>query len=197
MALVAQPPRRKCATSSPSAGRSAIYPSQRRPAASNQLLLLSRNPYVNPLARPVHNPSSRLSVSESSLTTRSQTAAKTALLLDNTQLKESIVQVSSAASLEELSADKSGQPSGSSEEISQEDKPRARILAEYLAHGYTVSDKAVERAIALDSESLAPHVQTACTANTTYRPTRLLRPLYISSPAVRYQVPCDRQSEKR
>lgn len=36
--------------------------------------------------------------------------------------------------------------------VDQEDKPRSRILAEYLAHGYTVSDKAIERAIALDKQ---------------------------------------------
>lgn len=78
---------------------------------------------------------------------------QTALLLDNTQLKDHLVSVSSAASLEELSADKSGEPSsGSSDELDQEDKPRARIIAEYLAHGYTVSDKAVERALALDNQ---------------------------------------------
>ena len=75
------------------------------------------------------------------------------MLLDNTQLGNSQVQVSSAASLDDLggktaeSADKSDD-----HDISQEDKPRARIVAEYLAHGYTISDKAIERAIALDNK---------------------------------------------
>lgn len=138
-------------TSSPSAARLATCQSPKKPTATSQQQSPSRSQYVRPLSHIGLYSSSHVSACEW-LTLLSQTAAKTALLLDNTQLKESIVQVSSAASLEELSADKSGQPSGSSEEISQEDKPRARILAEYLAHGYTVSDKAVERAIALDSK---------------------------------------------
>lgn len=60
--------------------------------------------------------------------------------------------MSTASTLEELSSDKSGEPTSTSGDISQEDKPRARILAEYLAHGYTISDKAVERAIGLDQQ---------------------------------------------
>ena len=81
------------------------------------------------------------------------TAAKTALLLDNTQLGPNLVHVSPAASLAELSSPKSGeQHPQHQEDVPQEDKPRSRILAEYLAHGYTVSDKAIERAIALDKQ---------------------------------------------
>lgn len=37
-------------------------------------------------------------------------------------------------------------------DISQEDKPRSRIVAEYLAHGYVISDVALQRAIALDNK---------------------------------------------
>ena len=37
-------------------------------------------------------------------------------------------------------------------QVTQEDKPRSRIIAEYLAQGYTISDKAIERAIALDKQ---------------------------------------------
>ena len=37
-------------------------------------------------------------------------------------------------------------------EIAQEDKPRSRIVAEYLAHGYVVSDGAIQKAIALDQK---------------------------------------------
>lgn len=37
-------------------------------------------------------------------------------------------------------------------DISQEDKPRSRIVAEYLAHGYVISDTAIQRAIALDNK---------------------------------------------
>lgn len=38
------------------------------------------------------------------------------------------------------------------ENITQEDKPRSRIVAEYLAHGYVLSDTALQRAIALDNK---------------------------------------------
>jgi hypothetical protein len=38
------------------------------------------------------------------------------------------------------------------DEITQEEKPRSRILAEYLAHGYVVGDVALQRAIELDSK---------------------------------------------
>ncbi|KAL8690653.1 MAG: hypothetical protein Q9218_003947 [Villophora microphyllina] len=88
------------------------------------------------------------------VTFEKETAAKTALLLDNTQLGSSQVQVSSAANLDDLA----GKPSASDDahreehDISQEDKPRSRIVAEYLAHGYTISDGAIQRAIALDNK---------------------------------------------
>ena len=36
--------------------------------------------------------------------------------------------------------------------IPQEDKPRSRIVAEYLAHGYVLSDNAIQKAIALDQK---------------------------------------------
>ena len=38
------------------------------------------------------------------------------------------------------------------QDIAQEDKPRSRILAEYLAHGYVVTDSALQKAIALDNK---------------------------------------------
>ena len=37
-----------------------------------------------------------------------------------------------------------------SDEITQEEKPRGRIFAEYLAHGYVVGDAAIAQAVALD-----------------------------------------------
>jgi hypothetical protein len=37
--------------------------------------------------------------------------------------------------------------------IEQEQKPRARIIAEYLAHGYVISDKAIESALAADKQN--------------------------------------------
>ncbi|KZF22870.1 hypothetical protein L228DRAFT_247275 [Xylona heveae TC161] len=87
------------------------------------------------------------------VTFEKETAAKTALLLDNTQLGPSAVSVSSAASLEELAGEKDeGGLGGDDNDIPQEDKPRSRIVAEYLAHGYALSDAAIERAIALDQK---------------------------------------------
>lgn len=88
------------------------------------------------------------------VTFEKETAAKTALLLDNTQLGSSQVSVSSAADLDSLGATSLGSdPSAShSDDISQEDKPRSRIVAEYLAHGYVISDHAIQRAISLDNK---------------------------------------------
>ncbi|KAI4143797.1 MAG: hypothetical protein L6R39_004448 [Caloplaca ligustica] len=101
------------------------------------------------------------------VTFEKETAAKTALLLDNTQLGSSQVQVSSAANLEDLA----GKPSASDDahrddqDISQEDKPRSRIVAEYLAHGYTISDHAIQRAIALDNKHGVSNRFTSALAN--------------------------------
>jgi hypothetical protein len=38
------------------------------------------------------------------------------------------------------------------EHLTQEEKPRSRILAEILAHGYVVSDQCLQKAIALDDQ---------------------------------------------
>ena len=88
------------------------------------------------------------------VTFEKETAAKTALLLDNTQLGPAQVQVSSSTATP-ASGEKAAAPGGeqqSGETIAQEDKPRSRIIAEYLAHGYVISDKAIERAISLDQQ---------------------------------------------
>lgn len=71
------------------------------------------------------------------MTFEKETAAKTALLLDNTQLGSSQVSVSSAANLDSLGATSASAADSAShpDDISQEDKPRSRIVAEYLAHG--------------------------------------------------------------
>lgn len=80
------------------------------------------------------------------VTFEKETAAKTALLLDNTQLGRAQVHVSASKELEQLADEKEG------EDIPQEDKPRSRILAEYLAHGYHISDQVIARGIALDQQ---------------------------------------------
>ena len=89
------------------------------------------------------------------VTFEKETAAKTALRLDHTQLGPAQVHVTSAASLDQISGGKSAghaDESSSSDELSQEDKPRSRILAEYLAHGYVLSDNVVQRALQMDQQ---------------------------------------------
>jgi len=86
------------------------------------------------------------------VTFEKETAAKTALLLDNTQLGSAQVHVTSATSGDSQTGSKAAPEDSSDEHIDQEDKPRSRIVAEYLAHGYVISDKAIERAIALDNQ---------------------------------------------
>jgi len=79
------------------------------------------------------------------VTFEKETAAKTALLLDNTQLGRVQVRV--------MAPKETGEPeSRENEEIPQEEKPRARILAEYLAHGYHISDQVIARGIELDKQ---------------------------------------------
>jgi len=80
-----------------------------------------------------------------------ETAAKTALLLDNTQLGPSQVHVTSDSSSAHSSTTKEA-GTESEHDVAQEDKPRARILAEYLAHGYVISDKVIEKGLALDQQ---------------------------------------------
>ena len=64
--------------------------------------------------------------------------------------------VTSAASLDELAGDKATSASEAKDEnaenLEQEDKPRSRIFAEYLAQGYAISDQAIQKAIALDQK---------------------------------------------
>jgi len=87
------------------------------------------------------------------VTFEKETAAKTALLLDNTQLGASQVKVSSASgSTEDDGSHYTTQTERDSDEITQEEKPRSRIIAEYLAHGYVVGDTAAQRAIDLDQK---------------------------------------------
>ncbi|KAL1955254.1 hypothetical protein VTO42DRAFT_8852 [Malbranchea cinnamomea] len=90
------------------------------------------------------------------VTFEKETAAKTALLLDQTQLGPSSVHVTSAATLDELAGDKVASASEAKDEhnhdLEQEDKPRSRIFAEYLAHGYALSDQAIQKAIELDKK---------------------------------------------
>ena len=94
-------------------------------------------------------------------------AAKTALLLDNTQLGPSQVHVSTASSLDDIAskAHTSEKAAGHDDDITQEDKPRSRIVAEYLAHGYVISDQAIQNAIALDNKHGVSNRFTAALTN--------------------------------
>lgn len=62
--------------------------------------------------------------------------------------------MSSAANLDDLGSTTAAHDTTGSDpnDISQEDKPRSRIVAEYLAHGYIISDNALQRAIQLDNK---------------------------------------------
>lgn len=85
------------------------------------------------------------------VTFEKETAMKTALLLNNTQLGKNHISVTSATG---QSDDNGSQftKDRDTDEITQEEKPRTRILAEYLAHGYVVGDAAIEQAIELDAK---------------------------------------------
>lgn len=83
-------------------------------------------------------------------------AAKTALLLDSTKLGDSPVKVEAGHGLDDIVSGKTASSSDDSgkdgDELQQEDKPRSRIIAEYMAHGYAIGDQAIQRAIELDSK---------------------------------------------
>jgi hypothetical protein len=82
------------------------------------------------------------------------------------------VQVTSSHSIDEIAgaskstdAGSSDSKDGSSDDIEQEDKPRSRIVAEYLAHGYVLGDQALHRAIELDSKHGISHRFTQALSN--------------------------------
>ncbi|KAI1320889.1 hypothetical protein F5Y16DRAFT_389457 [Xylariaceae sp. FL0255] len=81
-----------------------------------------------------------------------ETAAKTAQLLNNTQLGTSQISVTSADGDADDGHASTTNAERDTDEITQEEKPRSRILAEYLAHGYVIGDVAIERAIQLDKK---------------------------------------------
>ncbi|KAK6540045.1 hypothetical protein TWF694_008876 [Orbilia ellipsospora] len=86
------------------------------------------------------------------ITFEQPSAARTALLLDNTLLSGVPIKVSASASLDQLqheaheyAGDETGLPS-------QDDKPRTAVFAEYLAHGYHFGDQVLQRAIDYDEK---------------------------------------------
>ncbi|KAL6817843.1 RNA recognition domain-containing protein [Trichoderma camerunense] len=86
------------------------------------------------------------------VTFEKETAMKTALLLNNTQLGPNHIKVTSATGDSEDDGSHFARQGNSNDEITQEMKPRTRILAEYLAHGYVVGDATIQRAIELDQK---------------------------------------------
>jgi len=114
------------------------------------------------------------STQNATVTFEKETAAKTALLLDNTQLGATQVQVSSAfGSNEDDGSHYKNQTERDSDDITQEEKPRSRIVAEYLAHGYVIGDQAIQRAIELDQKHGVSNrfVQTLTSLDSKYHAT--------------------------
>ncbi|KAL6405989.1 hypothetical protein AUP68_10545 [Ilyonectria robusta] len=92
------------------------------------------------------------------VTFKKETAKKTALLLHNAQLGPNHLEVTSAgADVDDDAAHPTKNADRDSDEITQEEKPRARILAEYLAHGYVIGDAAIQRGLELDHKHNVSH----------------------------------------
>lgn len=104
--------------------------------------------------------SSNDSTKSATVTFVKESAAKTALLLDNTALGPSQLKVESATASGESSSrgiaspnsPTSGQHSSDEHYISQDDKPRSAQLAELLSQGYMLGDTAIAKALALDEK---------------------------------------------
>ncbi|KAH6617091.1 hypothetical protein F5144DRAFT_498598 [Chaetomium tenue] len=94
------------------------------------------------------------SLKSATVTFEKETAARTALLLNHTQLGGNEITVTgdniSTPPHESSGADTSETDRDSV--LTQEEKPRSRILAEVLAHGYLVADQGLQKAIALDEQ---------------------------------------------
>ncbi|KAK4230163.1 hypothetical protein QBC38DRAFT_56566 [Podospora fimiseda] len=85
------------------------------------------------------------------VTFEKETAARTALLLNHTKLGENEISVSGAEGAS-TPTEEDVPRSSDDTTLTQEEKPRARILAEILAHGYLVADTGLQTAIALDEK---------------------------------------------
>ncbi|KAG6896718.1 hypothetical protein C0992_006555 [Termitomyces sp. T32_za158] len=73
-------------------------------------------------------------------------SAKTALMLNGGTLDGSVLSITSENTYQDEES------KSKDEGLEQHEKPRAGIAAEYLAHGYVLSHKALERAIEIDNE---------------------------------------------
>lgn len=102
------------------------------------------------------------STKNATVTFEKETAARTALLLNQTSLGGKEISVTSETAPSDSSPDATkglepttaeGVPGdGTTPVLTQEEKPRARILAEVLAHGYLVAETGLQKAIALDEQ---------------------------------------------
>lgn len=81
-----------------------------------------------------------------------ETAARTALLLNHTKLGTNEISVTGGSSSDDAHPDDSTTDRSPDAGLTQEEKPRARVLAEILAHGYLVADTGLETAIQLDEK---------------------------------------------
>ncbi|OIW24840.1 hypothetical protein CONLIGDRAFT_717841 [Coniochaeta ligniaria NRRL 30616] len=86
------------------------------------------------------------------VTFEKETAAKTALLLNHTKLGENEITVTGSTDADKSDSGYKHQDDRDTDDITQEEKPRSRILAEYLAHGYVVADASLKKAIDLDEQ---------------------------------------------
>ena len=86
------------------------------------------------------------------ITFEQPSAARTALLLDNTLLSGAPIHVSATASLDDLQHEAHDNTDPTTGVPTQEEKPRTAIFAEYLAHGYHIGDKVLQRAIDIDEK---------------------------------------------
>ena len=79
------------------------------------------------------------------------TAAKTALMLNNTRIGGNQIQITSEAAASDDAPHLDPSPKErDTDELMQEEKPRSRIFAEYLAQGYVIGDAALQKAIDID-----------------------------------------------
>lgn len=86
-------------------------------------------------------------------------ALETALLLNEAELEDSVISVSTKDTFSEkeplaphLPQSLGAQAYPDNEDIEQEEKPKLAVLAQLLASGYKISDSLIERAIAFDKE---------------------------------------------
>ncbi|RDA84314.1 hypothetical protein CP532_4802 [Ophiocordyceps camponoti-leonardi (nom. inval.)] len=81
-------------------------------------------------------------------------AMRTAVLLNNTQLGPNHISVAAASGDvgDDDAAAKHVERDADDMNLSQEEKPRTRVIAEYMASGYVIGDAAIQRAIEVDNK---------------------------------------------